>query len=357
MEAHIATGIGRRASTGSVYINSKKLNWDRMKKNFDLIGVRYEEWDLNTLKQKIPMSDFHSFFPPKRPDDPHFYDEPENMISGASYTPESGYVADPMLAAQNVETAAKARGGTFLYKRRVTQIRQHAQAVVGVTLDDGRLIDAPVVINVAGPHSYKITALAGQSEHNAIKTRALRHEVHVVAPPQGFKPEKEGYHTNDTDIGAYYRPETGGMILTGSVDPECDPQEFVDPDNYNTEVTQEQWTAQVYRLARRIPGLPIPSKPVGIADLYDVSDDWIPIYDKSDLKGYYQAIGTSGNQFKTAPVVGKLMAELIQRVEDGYPHDRSPIQYRLPHLGMEIDTGAFGRNRKINSDSSFSVIG
>jgi len=30
----------------------------------------------------------------------------------------------------------------------------------------------------------------------------------------------------------------------------------------------------------------------------DVSDDWIPIYDKSDLKGYYQAIGTSGNQFR-----------------------------------------------------------
>ena len=42
-----------------------------------------------------------------------------------------------------------------------------------------------------------------------------------------------------------------------------------------------------------------PNQHAGLVDLYDVSDDWIPIYDKSDLKGYYQAIGTSGNQFKT----------------------------------------------------------
>ena len=147
------------------------------------------------------------------------------------------------------------------------------------------------------------------------------------------------------------------MILTGSVDPDCDPKEFVDPDNYNSEVTENQWKAQVYRLARRIRDLPIPTRPKGIVDLYDVSDDWIPIYDKSDLGGYYQAIGTSGNQFKTAPVVGGLMAELIQKVEDGYPHDQSPFQYTLPHLGITIDTGVFHRNRKINSNSSFSVIG
>ena len=131
----------------------------------------------------------------------------------------------------------------------------------------------------------------------------------------------------------------------------------MDPDNFDKEVTEDQWKAQIYRLARRIPDLPIPSRPVGIADLYDVSDDWIPIYDKSDLQGYFQAIGTSGNQFKTAPVVGGLMAELIQKVESVYPHDQSPIQYKLPHIGITIDSGIFHRNRKINPNSSFSVIG
>jgi len=147
------------------------------------------------------------------------------------------------------------------------------------------------------------------------------------------------------------------MILTGSVDPACDPKEFVDPDNFNRQVTAEQWKAQVYRLSRRIPGLPIPNSPMGIVDLYDVSDDWLPIYDKSDLDGYYQAIGTSGNQYKTAPVAGAMMAELIRQVENGYDHDAQPMEYTLPHLGLTIATSTFHRKRKVNPNSSFSVVG
>jgi sarcosine oxidase subunit beta len=94
-----------------------------------------------------------------------------------------------------------------------------------------------------------------------------------------------------------------------------------------------------------------------VVDLYDVTEDWLPIYDRSDLHGFYQAIGTSGNQFKTAPVAGALMAELIDRVEKGYDHDAHPLQYTLPHLGITVDTGVFHRNREINPDSSFSVMG
>ena len=56
------------------------------------------------------------------------------------------------------------------------------------------------------------------------------------------------------------------------------------PDDFNRQVTREQWEAQVYRCARRIPSLPIPEEMKGVVDLYDCSDDWIPIYDKSDLR-------------------------------------------------------------------------
>jgi sarcosine oxidase subunit beta len=344
-------------NTGSVFIKNQVINWPKVKANFDRIGIKYEEWDLPTLQKKVPIADFHSFYPPKRPEDPHFFDESALWLEGACYTPESGFVGDPQLATQNVEYAAQAKGAEFKYNRRVTEIRRDKREVLGVTLDSGALVDAPIVINAGGPHSFQVTEMAGQSDRSNIKTRALRHEVHVVPPPGNFKPEEEGYHTNDADIGAYYRPETGNMILTGSVDPECDPKEWVDPDNFDRQVSESQWKAQVYRLARRIPGLQVPNKPSGIVDLYDVSDDWIPIYDKSDLKGYYQAIGTSGNQFKTAPVVGAMMAELIDQVEKGYDHDAAPLKYTLPHLGITIDMGAFHRNRAVNKDSSFSVIG
>ncbi|PID40944.1 MAG: FAD-dependent oxidoreductase [Proteobacteria bacterium] len=350
-------GIAPFHNTGSIFIKSRVIDWPKIKKNFEEVGVKFEEWDVDKLKKKVPIGDFHSFYPPKRYDDPHFNDEPTEHLDGACFTPESGYVGDPTLATQNVEAAAKNVGATFLYNQTVTGIRQENNKVKGVTLADGTEIDADIVVNVSGPHSFKVTEMAGQTDNNLIKTKALRHEVHVVPPPEGFKPLEDGYHTNDADIGAYYRPEAGNMILTGSVDPECDPKEFVDPDNYNQEVTEEQWKAQVYRLARRIPDMPIPNKTAGIVDLYDVSDDWLPIYDKSDLDGYYQAIGTSGNQFKTAPVVGAMMAALIKKVEEGYDHDAKPMAYKLPHLGVTIATSVFHRKRKINPDSSFSVIG
>jgi glycine/D-amino acid oxidase-like deaminating enzyme len=130
-----------------------------------------------------------------------------------------------------------------------------------------------------------------------------------------------------------------------------------DPDDYNNELTEAQWKAQVYRLAKRIPDLTIPNQPRGIVDLYDVSDDWIPIYDKSDLKGFYMAIGTSGNQFKNAPVAGFVMSELIHAVENGHDHDNDPVQVVTPYKKFKLNMGFYSRLREINQNSSFSVNG
>ena len=38
------------------------------------------------------------------------------------------------------------------------------------------------------------------------------------------------------------------------------------------------------------------------------------------------AVGTSGNQFKNAPLAGRLMAELILACETGRDHDRDPLK-------------------------------
>ena len=71
----------------------------------------------------------------------------------------------------------------------------------------------------------------------------------------------------------------------------------------------------------------------GVVDLYDVSDDWIPIYDKSSLPGFYMAVGTSGNQFKNAGGVGHLMAELIDACENGWDHDTTPVVVKARFTG------------------------
>jgi sarcosine oxidase subunit beta len=69
------------------------------------------------------------------------------------------------------------------------------------------------------------------------------------------------------------------------------------------------------------------------------------------------AVGTSGNQFKNAPVVGKLMAELIARVEDGQDHDKDPVQFDFTYTRRTCNIGFFSRLREVNPDSSNTVMG
>ena len=143
----------------------------------------------------------------------------------------------------------------------------------------------------------KVNQMAGIEKKMNIKTKALKVEVSHVAPPEGYDYESNAFVVSDSDIGCYSRPETGNHILIGSEDPECDERIYVDPDNWDENFT-EQWNTQLYRQAQRYPDLPLSSKVKGVVSLYDVSDDWIPIYDKSDLPGFYMAIGSSGNQYK-----------------------------------------------------------
>jgi len=350
--------IAKYMQCGTVLFKSKTGHHEKVLEHFRSLGVDHEEWDTDTLKSRIPYYDVHEFWPPSRPEGADFWRKPDEELEGAIYTSGSGYVNDPQLATRDLQLAAEAKGGRFLFDARIVQIRRSGGRVQGVTLDSGEEIDAPVVVNVAGPHSFVINRMAGVEETMNIKTRALRHEVHIVPAPPGVDYEHEGFHTSDGDQAIYFRPEAGNNILVGSEDPPCDPQVWLEePDIFDRDVTKAQYEAQVYRLARRIPGLQVPSEPRGLADLYDVSDDWIPLYDRSDLGGFYMAVGTSGNQFKNAPVVGHLMAELIDACENGHDHDASPVQVKVPYTGVVLNAGFYSRNREINPNSSFSVNG
>jgi len=320
------------------------------------LDIDYEELDIAQIKARYPFLDTRKYFPVKLPDDHDFAEPTGDAVGGAIFIPESGYISDPQLSTHNLQRAAEARGGRFIFNAEVVSIRKKDGRVAGVTLKDGTQIDAPIVVNVAGPHSYIINRMAGVEEGMNIKTRALRQEVCHVPPPDGINYRKEGVMISDSDIGCYSRPETGNHILVGSEDPECDEREWVDPDNYDRNFSK-QWTAQVLREAQRIEGLRVPNQMQGVVDLYDVSDDWIPIYDKSDLPGFYMAVGTSGNQYKNAPVVGAMMAELIDQVEAGHDHDNSPVQFFMKYTGRAFNMGFYSRLREINPDSSFSVVG
>jgi sarcosine oxidase subunit beta len=350
-------GLVKYINTGCL-VTKTKLN--RYLKNvmasLDDLGVTYEELDIDSMKKKFPFLDTRKYFPVKLPDDPDFGKPTGATVDGAIFVPESGYISDPQLSAHNLQRAAEAKGAQFRFNAEVVEIRKKDGRVAGITLKDGTRIDAPIVVNVAGPHSYIINRMAGVEEGMNIKTRALRQEVCHIPAPEGIDYQRDGTLISDGDIGCYSRPETGNHILVGSEDPECDKREWVDPDDYNQNFT-EQWLAQAMREAQRIEGLRVPNQRQGVVDLYDVSDDWIPIYDKSDLPGFYMAVGTSGNQYKNAPVVGVMMAELIEKVEAGHDHDKDPVRFYMKHTGRTFNVGFYSRLREINPDSSFSVIG
>ena len=354
------SGMAEFRNTGSILLKSQGHDWRKVVKHYDAVGVDYKEWSMEELDKHIDIYSHGQFWPPSRPEEDDHFTEPKGELEGCVFCPGGGYVNDPQLSTHNVQRAAENKGGEFIFNAEVVDVRSKDGKVVGITLKDGTQIDAPIVVNAAGPHSFVVNAMAeGVLEGMNIKTKALRHEVHHVPSPEGFDFLNNGYHTSDGDNSIYFRPEVGNMILVGSEDPDCDTQEWIaDPDNFNRSITDAQYKAQVYRLARRIPSLKIPNKQLGIADLYDCSDDWIPIYDKSDLGGYYMAIGTSGNQYKNAPVVGAMMAELIHGVEkEGLDHDKKPLKFKMKYTGYIIDVGFYSRKREINENSSFSVNG
>jgi glycine/D-amino acid oxidase-like deaminating enzyme len=146
-------------------------------------------------------------------------------------------------------------------------------------------------------------------------------------------------------------------LIVGSLEPECDTLEWIDDaDQWNTSITVKGYERQVLRLMKRFPQIGLGNRR-GIASLYDVTlQDWNPVLDRTDEAGFYVAIGTSGSSFKTAPVIGLVMAELIQACEAGLDHDKNPMCVTLPRTGIEVNVGFFSRLRAAHQTSG-SVLG
>ena len=160
--------------------------------------------------------------------------------------------------------------------------------------------------------------------------------------------DKSGLVVVDLDLGVYFRPDLGNKFLIGSTEPECDELIWVDDLGKLDDSLTDQWTNQMYRATLRIPNLPIPSgtNKKFVVSTYDVSDDWTPIYDKSNINGYYMAMGSSGNQFKNAGAIGPMFADLVEKVENGYNHDFNSVKHKLKYTEGEIDMKIFSRLRE-----------
>jgi glycine/D-amino acid oxidase-like deaminating enzyme len=351
-------GIASFHRTGMVMLDVPIAPTDRLVGLFERAGVPYERWDAPTLAARVPGIDIGRYWPPKPVHEEAFFDDATGTLGGI-YMPDAGFVDDPQLAAQNLAFASQHEGASMLYRRRVVEVLKAGGRISGAMLSDGTQISAPVVVNAAGPWSGKLNELAGVGGDFSVHVRPMRQEVHyVAAAPAAYSEEgRFGPSIADLDLGTYIRAAPGG-IYVGGTEPACDPMEWIDdPDESDPRPKGRQFEAQVTRAARRFPALAVPNAPKGIAGVYDVTEDWTPIYDRTDLDGYYVAIGTSGNQFKNAPIVGRMMATLIDGVEHGHDHDQDPVHVVGKHTGLDIGLGTFSRKRALNDDSSGTVMG
>ncbi|MDG2111139.1 MAG: FAD-dependent oxidoreductase [Actinomycetota bacterium] len=368
-EAHLGVvdpdGMCRFFETGSLILLTTGYDGTDLLPLWDDIGVPYTALDPSALAERFGFLDTGKYYPPKRVDDPALGDEPDGRLA-AIYNPDSGFIDDPMLAARNLAHAAQQHGAQFRYRSEVGAIERDEGGVRGVQLvnagngDDvaaHQLIEAPIVINAAGPHSSGINRLAGVTDDMSIRHRPLRQEVFVVPAPPGAALEDGAPFVADLDVGQYFRPQPGGSLLAGGTEPECDELHWVDdPDTNSEHTTVEVWETQMMRLARRLPEFGVPTQPRGLAALYDVADDWVPIYDRSSLHGFFMACGTSGNQFKNGPLVGQFLRDIIDATMSGHDHDADPVRFRGAFTGREINLGAFSRRRD-RADTSGTVMG
>jgi len=337
------------------------------------IGVPVQDLDLIETHKKVSklgMDVYNNYYPLNINDNEFGIPKTRNDLVGSIFMEKSGYISNPQLACNNIYQAAKQEGVIFNFNSNVNDIIVENEKVKGIHLDNNVFIDSPIVINASGPYSSKINDLVYQNSDMEsdinIKCRPMRIEVAYTNNLKDMETtnleevnmKRDGLVVIDLDNGIYFRPDLDNNFLIGSTEAKCDKIIWADDlDNLDDGLT-DQWTNQIYRAALRIPNLPIPSgtNKKFVVSTYDVSDDWTPIYDKSNIGGYYMAMGSSGNQFKNAGAIGPMFADLVESVENGHLHDENPVKHKLEYINEEIDLGTFSRLRQ-PLDTTANVFG
>src|SRR5579862_6736789 len=97
---------------------------------FERVGVPYEVWDAETIRQRVPGLDPGRYGPPKPVTDEAFWADADGEL-GAYFTPDAGFIDDPQLAARNLIAAAKRQGAEVQLREEVVAILQKKGQVHG----------------------------------------------------------------------------------------------------------------------------------------------------------------------------------------------------------------------------------
>ncbi|HBY92556.1 MAG: FAD-binding oxidoreductase [Ardenticatenaceae bacterium] len=258
-------------------------------------------------------------------------------VAGAAYEPEAGY-ADPAAAANAFAAAARRFGASILQGARVTGIQAAAGRVTGITTSQG-VIAAGAVVIAAGPW----TPLLARTADVEMPVTTCRVQVCFYRWPEEFRG-----HMIYVDFvkRVYLRPETGRLMLVGSVDPGEAEDRVEDPDNVNERPDFEMVSLFAEQIAQRYPDMQRGASAGGYASVYDITPDWHPILDElPGVSGLYCCAGGSGHSFKLSPAIGEMMAGLV--VDGKHPADDVNL----------FSFDRFTRNEPVRGKYEYSIVG
>lgn len=130
--------LARFIKTGCLILDGSTQR-ERVLPLFDRVGVPYQCWDAETIRQRVPGLDPGRYGPPKSVTDAAFWADADGEL-GAYYTPDGGFIDDPQLAARNLMAAAKRRGTEVQLREQVVGILQKNARVQGIRLRSGSVI-------------------------------------------------------------------------------------------------------------------------------------------------------------------------------------------------------------------------
>jgi sarcosine oxidase, subunit beta len=223
-------------------------------------------------------------------------------VAVAAHEPGAGY-ADANATVAGFLAAAQQRGGTVRTDTTVTAIRTSAGKVGGVETTSGS-IDAPVVILAAGAWSLP---LLRPLELDLPLRGALTQWIGFTLPPASPAPAMT---VGDGVSRSYFRAATPGArhILIGLGGVARRP--LADPDADDASIPDDIVAAAHERLAARLVGAERAHPAGGQAGPITLTPDDLPIIDRHpEIDGLYFFAGDCGSSFKTAPAIGRALAE------------------------------------------------
>jgi glycine/D-amino acid oxidase-like deaminating enzyme len=218
-------------------------------------------------------------------------------LVGATFGPRDG-IADPAGLTQGYATLARRAGVEIELGVEVQGVRSSNGRVLGVDTTGGP-VDAGVVVNAAGPWAGRLASTVGVD----LPLEAIPRHVLVTGPFPGA-PERRTL-VIDAETTFYFHREGAGVLMgmggaaeVASFDTTPD-EAFI----------AEELLPTAVRVFPPVEEAAVEHAWVG---LYEMTPDRHPIIGQAPgVAGFYLANGFSGHGFQHAPVVGKLLAELI----------------------------------------------